>query len=244
MTSPQNNRLVENRLHDAVKVDRARIQLGRISRFGLLELSRQRLRSSISEANYSVCPHCEGTGHIRNVTSSALSFLRIIEEEALKENTEAVYVELPLETATFLLNEKRHEINQIQARLGTRIAVVPSISLHGSQFNIRRLRSEDLDDSGNIPSYEIKLEEISLEGSTDHPQNRKGKTAVEAAVKLDQVKTGPPPKKISTAKKKDGTSSFPRFLKIWKTFIRGFSPVDEPPTSVDPAPKKTTQKSI
>ena len=144
MTSPQNNRLVENRLQEAVKLDRARIQLGRISRFGILELSRQRLRSSISDANYTVCPHCEGTGHLRNVTSSALSLLRIVEEEALKENTEAVYAELPIETATFLLNEKRHEINQIETRLGTRIVVLPSTSLDGRQFKIRRLRSEDL----------------------------------------------------------------------------------------------------
>ena len=194
MTSPQNNRLVENRLQEAVKLDRARIQLGRISRFGILELSRQRLRSSISDANYTVCPHCEGTGHLRNVTSSALSLLRIVEEEALKENTEAVYAELPIETATFLLNEKRHEINQIENRLGTRIVVLPSTSLDGRQFKIRRLRSEDLDESGDILSHQIKLEGMDDEADVPHSSTPQTAKAREAAVKLDQVATTQPPR--------------------------------------------------
>ena len=194
MTSPQNNRLVENRLQEAVKLDRARIQLGRISRFGILELSRQRLRSSISDANYTVCPHCEGTGHLRNVTSSALSLLRIVEEEALKENTEAVYAELPIETATFLLNEKRHEINQIENRLGTRIVVLPSTSLDGRQFKIRRLRSEDLDESGDILSHQIKLEGMDDEADVPHSSTPQTPKVREAAVKLDQVATTQPPR--------------------------------------------------
>ena len=194
MTSPQNNRLVENRLQEAVKLDRARIQLGRISRFGIPELSRQRLRSSISDANYTVCPHCEGTGHLRNVTSSALSLLRIVEEEALKENTEAVYAELPIETATFLLNEKRHEINQIENRLGTRIVVLPSTSLDGRQFKIRRLRSEDLDESGDILSHQIKLEGMDDEADVPHSSTPQTVKVREAAVKLDQVATTQPPR--------------------------------------------------
>ena len=194
MTSPQNNRLVENRLQEAVKLDRARIQLGRISRFGILELSRQRLRSSISDANYTVCSHCEGTGHLRNVTSSALSLLRIIEEEALKENTEAVYAELPIETATFLLNEKRHEINQIETRLGTRVAVLPSPSLDGRQFRIRRLRSEDLDQLGDIPSHQIKLEGMDDETDAPHSSAPPAPKTGEAAVKLDHVATTQPPR--------------------------------------------------
>ena len=123
MTSPKNKKTVENRLSEAVRPDRARIQIGHISRFGLLEMSRQRMRSSISDSNYGVCTLCDGTGQVRNVTSSALSILRILEEEALKENTEAVFAELPLEVSTFLLNEKRFEVNQIEARLGTRIVL-------------------------------------------------------------------------------------------------------------------------
>ena len=151
MTSTRNKKTVENRLEEALQSDRARIQMGHISRFGLLEMSRQRLRSSISESNYRVCDLCDGTGQVRHVTSSALSFLRILEEEALKENTEAVFAELPVDIATFLLNEKRHEVNQIEARLGTRIVLIPSPGLHGSQSNIQRLKSEDLDASENIP---------------------------------------------------------------------------------------------
>jgi ribonuclease E len=215
MTSVQNNRLVENRLQEAVKQDRARIQVGRISRFGILELSRQRLRSSISDANYTVCPHCEGTGHIRNVTSSALSLLRIIEEEALKENTEAVYAEVPIETATFLLNEKRHEINQIETRLGTRIAVLPSSSLDGRQFKVRRLRSEDLDESGEVPSHQIKLESTGDDSQLPYSPTTQAEKRPEAAVNLDQVTTTlPPPPSQQQAKTQ--TTPTPNILsRIW-----------------------------
>jgi len=226
MTSPQNNRLVENRLQEAVKLDRARIQSGRISRFGILELSRQRLRSSISDANYTVCPHCEGTGHLRNVTSSALSFLRIIEEEALKENTEAVYVELPIETATFLLNEKRHEINQIETRLGTRIAVLPSPALDGRQFRIRRLRSEDLDESGNIPSHQIKLEGMEDEVDAPHSTAPQPLKAGEAAVKLDQVATTQPPRSTRHHRDKKELSKPGVLSRIWKALTGNTGPSD------------------
>jgi ribonuclease E len=215
MTSTQNNRLVENRLQEAVKLDRARIQLGRISRFGILELSRQRLRSSISDANYAVCPHCEGTGHLRNVTSSALSLLRIVEEEALKENTEAVYAELPIETATFLLNEKRHEINQIENRLGTRIVVLPSTSLDGRQFKIRRLRSEDLDESGDIPSHQIKLEGMGDEADTPHSSIPQTAKASEAAVKLDQVATTQPPRPTRPKRHNNKSAKPGILLRVW-----------------------------
>jgi ribonuclease E len=216
MTSLKNNRLVENRFQEAVKLDRARIQLGRISRFGLLELSRQRLRSSISDANYNVCKHCEGTGHLRNVTSSALSFLRIVEEEALKENTEAVYAELPIETATFLLNEKRHEINQIETRLGTRIAVLPSPALDGQQFKIRRLRSEDLDESGDIPSHKIKLETVEDEGDASLPSASPSAKPREAAVKLDQVVTTKPPRPTRSQRDKNEPKQSGILSRLWK----------------------------
>jgi len=190
MTSPKNKKTVENRLEEALRSDRARIQMGHISRFGLLEMSRQRLRSSISESNYRVCSLCDGTGQVRHVTSSALSFLRILEEEALKENTEAVFAELPVEIATFLLNEKRHEVNQIEARLGTRIVLIPSPALHGSQSNIQRLRSEDLDANENIlASHKIKIVSDSEAKGEYSLSRKKGR----AAVNLDQIDTPPPP---------------------------------------------------
>jgi ribonuclease E len=163
MSASRNQRLVESRLNEALKADRARVQVGRISRFGLLEMSRQRLRSSISDSNYVACPRCEGTGSIRSVTSSALSLLRILEEEALKENTESIHAHLPIKTATYLLNEKRHEINQIESRLGTSIIIAPTIELDYPHFSIRRLKAEDMDELGNTPSHKIpftKSEEV------------------------------------------------------------------------------------
>ena len=210
MTSTRNKKTVENRLEEALQSDRARIQMGHISRFGLLEMSRQRLRSSISESNYRVCDLCDGTGQVRHVTSSALSFLRILEEEALKENTEAVFAELPVDIATFLLNEKRHEVNQIEARLGTRIVLIPSPGLHGSQSNIQRLKSEDLDASENIlASHKIKIVSESDHQGEYSLSRHKGR----AAVNLDQIETPPPPPPAPTAE-----ASAPGFwARLWQS---------------------------
>lgn len=159
MLSNKNQRAVEQCLQEALKADRARVQVGRISKFGLLEMSRQRLRSSISDSNYQVCPRCEGHGYIRSVGSSALSILRIIEEEALKENTEAINAHLPIKTATYLLNEKRHEVTSLERRLGTSITIVPTIELETPHFKVQRLRSEDLDEMPNLPSYKVEIAE-------------------------------------------------------------------------------------
>ena len=159
MMANRNQRMVENRLSDALSVDRARVQTGRISRFGLMEMSRQRLRPSLGEASHKVCPRCEGTGHIRGIQSSALSILRIIQEEALKENTEIVHAYLPLASATFLLNEKRHEITGIENRLGTRIQIIPTPTLETPHYKIERMRSEELDEGADKPSYKLKTDD-------------------------------------------------------------------------------------
>ncbi|MBT4807401.1 MAG: ribonuclease E/G, partial [Acidiferrobacteraceae bacterium] len=217
MTSARNKKTVETRLEEAVHNDRARIQIGHISRFGLLEMSRQRLRSSISESNYGVCPLCDGTGQVRHVTSAALSFLRILEEEALKENTEAVLAELPVDIATYLLNEKRHEVNQVESRLGTRIVLIPSPDLQGSQFNIQRLRSEDIDATGNtLESHKIRItpaSENELEYSLTHRKTR-------PAVNVDQIDTPPPPVPNSApdSAKPDGLGLLTR---IWNRLTKG-----------------------
>ena len=231
MTSPRNKKTVENRLEEALRSDRARIQVGHISRFGLLEMSRQRLRSSISESNYRVCNLCDGTGQVRHVTSSALSFLRILEEEALKENTEAVFAELPVEIATFLLNEKRHEVNQIEARLGTRIVLIPSPALHGSQSNIQRLRSEDLDANENIlASHKIKIVSDSEVKGEYSLSRKKGR----AAVNLDQIDTPPPPPS-SPAKEASGDG-------FWALLWKRLTGDVEKPTPKS-TPRKTGQRS-
>ena len=158
MTPTRNQRAVETCLSEALKADRARVQVGRISRFGLLEMSRQRLRPSLGESSSLTCPRCEGTGHIRSVPSSALQILRFIQEEAMKENTAALHVHLPLATATFLLNEKRHEISGIESRLGTPITIVPSIDLETPHYRIKRLKAEEIEAERIAPSYLIPLE--------------------------------------------------------------------------------------
>jgi ribonuclease E len=189
MTSNRNQRTVENRLQDALKVDRARVQVGRISRFGILEMSRQRLRASLGESNYIACPRCAGTGHIRGIASSALHILRIIEEEALKENTEAIHAHLPTETATYLLNEKRSEVSLVENRLGTRIFIIPTPAIETPNFEIRRLRSEEVAEIQQVPSYQIERQEPEQQQDYSTPARLKEV----AAVGLEQVQTTAPP---------------------------------------------------
>lgn len=159
MTPARNQRAVEQRLNESLRFDRARVQVGRISRFGLLEMSRQRLRPSLGEASSLVCPRCSGTGHVRGVQSSALHILRVVQEDAMKENSAALHVHLPISTATYLLNEKRHELNTMESRLATPIYIIPSADMETPHYRIRRLRSEDVDNEEDVPSYKIKAEE-------------------------------------------------------------------------------------
>lgn len=198
MGSNQHQRKVENRLKEALSFDRARVQVGRISRFGLLEMSRQRIRASIGDSNYHTCPRCEGTGHIRSIVSSSLSLLRIIEEEALKENTESLQVFLPIDTAAYILNEKRRELTQLESRLATRVVVIPSSDLESPHYEVKRLRSNELDDSPNVPSYEISHEIDNLEQFKDITA-RKPK-AEKPIIGFDKMThASPPPTKPSGA---------------------------------------------
>lgn len=161
MMASKNQRAVENRLREALKIDRARIQTGRISRFGLMEMSRQRLRPSLGDSSQLPCPRCKGQGSIRNVESVALSVLRVIEEEAMKKGTEKVVAHLPIECATFLLNEKRPAIEQIESLLKVGIVILPSKHLETPAYDIERIKSSDIADEK--PSYlQIKEEEIPL----------------------------------------------------------------------------------
>ncbi|MEP6880173.1 MAG: Rne/Rng family ribonuclease, partial [Nitrosospira sp.] len=144
MEITRNQREVENRLHDSLRYDRARVQMGKISRFGLLELSRQRLRPSLGESSYISCPRCHGTGHIRGTDSSALHILRIIQEEAMKENTAVLHAQVPVDVATYLLNEKRAEIHAIEARLKVNVVLIPNVHLETPNYNITRLRHDDV----------------------------------------------------------------------------------------------------
>ena len=154
MSSSKNQRDVENRLKDALKADRARIQIGRISRFGLLEMSRQRLRLSLGETAQDVCPRCEGRGTVRNIQSHGLSIIRLIEEEALREKTAEIQVQLPVEMATYLINEKRDFILNIEKRHNVHVLVIANPYLHSPQYNITRLKEDNVG-KNKKPSYTL-----------------------------------------------------------------------------------------
>lgn len=154
MSSSKNQREVENRLKEALKADRARIQVGRISRFGLLEMSRQRLRLSLGENAQEVCPRCEGRGTVRNVQSQGLAITRLIEEEALKEKTAEVQVQLPVELATFIINEKRDFILNIEKRHNVNVLIISNPYLHSPQYSIVRLKEDNVG-KNKKPSYTL-----------------------------------------------------------------------------------------
>ncbi|MDD2700587.1 MAG: Rne/Rng family ribonuclease [Sideroxydans sp.] len=144
MESSKNQRAVEDRLRDALHFDRARIQTAKISRFGLLELSRQRLAPSLEEGNHTTCPRCNGIGHIRGTESSALNILRIIQEEAMKDSSAAIHAQVPVDVATFLLNEKRADINRIEQRFKVRVMLIPNPHMETPHYSVNRLRLDDI----------------------------------------------------------------------------------------------------
>jgi len=143
MEDSKNQRAVEQRLRDALHFDRARVQMGKISRFGLMELSRQRLRPALNEGSHITCPRCNGTGVIRDAESSALHVLRLLQEEAMKENTAAVHAQVPVDVATYLLNEKRADITKMEARLKVNLMLIPNKHLETPHHHIERLRHDD-----------------------------------------------------------------------------------------------------
>ncbi len=144
MESTKNQREVEERLRDAVKQDRARIQIGRLSRFGLLEMSRQRLRPSLGDSSHVACPRCQGVGTIRSVESMALAILRLAGEDARKERTGRLIVQVPISVATYLVNEKRAALRDIEEKCGVELVLVPNKDMETPEFSIRRVRHDEL----------------------------------------------------------------------------------------------------
>ena len=165
MMSNKNQREVENRLKRALEMDRARVQVGRISRFGLMEMSRQRLRPSLEETSGHVCPRCNGTGVIRDIQSTGLSILRLIEEEAAKENTGQIRALVPVPVGTFLLNEKRALISGIEQRHGSKVVIIPNPAMETPHYEVLRLRPDD-SLIGEV-SYEHKIEEEEVDFGVD-----------------------------------------------------------------------------
>ncbi|HUT40273.1 MAG TPA: ribonuclease E [Gammaproteobacteria bacterium] len=157
MQPARNLREVENRLRDALKLDRARVQIGRISRFGLLEMSRQRLRPSLGESSQIVCPRCTGQGTIRGVESLSLSVLRVIEEEVMKDNTARVIAHVPVDVGTFLLNEKRDLLAMLEARHKIAVMLIPTPALETPNFDIQRIRADEVGTGRQQASYDLAL---------------------------------------------------------------------------------------
>tara|TARA_Y100000588_G_scaffold385904_2_gene480184 strand:+ start:624 stop:2930 length:2307 start_codon:yes stop_codon:yes gene_type:complete len=153
MLSTKSQRAVESRLRDAVRIDRAKVQIGRISRFGLLEMSRQRIRPSLAESSHELCPRCEGVGTIRNTQSTALAVLRVIEEEAMKESTATISAQVPIEVATFLLNEKRQDISGVEGRQDVNVLMIPNQNLATPHYQVERIREQDVETFHQGESY-------------------------------------------------------------------------------------------
>ncbi len=191
MGPARNQREVENRMRDALEADRARIQLGRISRFGLLELSRQRLRPSLGETSSIVCPRCDGQGHIRDVKSLALSILRLIEEEVMKERTGEIQAQVPVAVGTYLLNEKREPLRAIEQNHKGRVVIIPHPNLETPHFEVERIRDDQV---VTQLSHEMDLTEGAAEGEAPNSQEP-GVKPQEPAVKLMSPDTAPPPPK-------------------------------------------------
>ncbi|MYN44210.1 Rne/Rng family ribonuclease [Pseudoduganella sp. FT93W] len=182
MEVAKNQREVEQRLKDALHHDRARVQMGKISRFGLMELSRQRLRPSLSEGSHVTCPRCSGTGHIRDTESSALQVLRIIQEEAMKENSATIHVQVPVDVAAFLLNEKRGEVLKIETRHRITIILVPNKHLETPHYKLERIKHDDPRLEDHQASYNL-AEQAETDMAYSKRQKEEAKPRQEAVVK-------------------------------------------------------------
>jgi len=222
MSPVKNQREVERVLNEALQSDRARVQIGRISRFGLLEMSRQRLKPSLGESSQETCPRCNGVGRIRGIESLALSIFRLIEEEATKESTSQVQAFLPVDVATFLLNEKRKIIAAIEKRRKVKVVLVPHPELETPHFEILRLREEDVTEHR---SFELKIESNEEEAPTSRaytPPAAKS-SSEQPAVQAIQAPTAPAP----VAKKKDSKDDKPGLLKRIFNFLFGSDDKDK-----------------
>jgi ribonuclease E len=237
MESSKAQKDVENRLRDALRHDRARVQMGKISKFGLMEMSRQRLRPALSEGSHVTCPRCNGTGHIRDTESSALQVLRIIQEEAMKENTAAIHTQVPVEVAAFLLNEKRAEVIKIETRFKVNVLMVPNKHLETPHYKLERLRHDDprLDDQK--ASY-VMAEEAARELETDTTVSKKDadvKVRPEAAVKgITPTQPAPVSQPRPARTEKVATETAGGFFGFIKKLFSSAPAVEEKPAPSNP----------
>ncbi|TFH47477.1 MAG: Rne/Rng family ribonuclease, partial [Lysobacterales bacterium] len=211
MTPARNQREVEDRLREALKKDRARVQVGRISRFGLLEMSRQRLRPSLDDSSQMICPACNGQGHVRGPESLALSILRVIEEESMKDKTSKILARLPLNVATFLLNEKRENVYDIEQRCGVQVVLVPMPEMTASAYQVERIRSDDAGhDVNKQPSYEFAVTPDTLPGFLENSQRARAEEPAVGRI----PPPSPAPTPASAAPGADGL-----FKRLWSALF-------------------------
>ncbi|MGL5758478.1 ribonuclease E [Plesiomonas sp.] len=249
MTPVRHQREVENRMRDAVRQDRARVQIGRISRFGLLEMSRQRLSPSLGESSHHVCPRCSGTGTVRDNESLSLSILRLMEEEALKDNTSQVHAVVPVHIASYLLNEKRKSIGVIESRHNVRVIVVPNDRMETPHFNVVRMREGE---ESNALSYLLpQIHEAAALAEAEEQSTERRKPAVVETPALAGLSTPPeapvvvniPPVQAPTpaaprATEAEKASIFSRFFGFIKSIFASSETVA--PEKVEPV--KTEQR--
>jgi ribonuclease E len=233
MSASRNQREVENTLREALKMDRARVQIGRISRFGLLEMSRQRLRPSLGESVQIVCPRCEGHGTIRGTESLALSILRIIEEDAMKEQTARIVAQVPVNVATFLLNEKRQMISDIEQRQNITVVLIPNPTFETPHYEVQRERVSDLaHDADSQASYSLAIErEEASESLDDKPKMVSEVPAVSGVV------PAAPPVPQSTA----GSQQGGLIKRIWTSLVGAAESTETTPAKA--AEKTESEKS-
>ena len=231
MESTKNQREVENRLKEALRYDRARVQLGKISRFGLMELSRQRLRPALAESAYIPCPRCHGIGHIRGTESTALHILRILQEEAMKDNTAQVVAQVPIDVATFLLNEKRAEIHTIEARFKVNVLLVPNTYLETPNYKVQRLRHDDLNQAEPLPPSFTMVERPEEEDPFKQRKDEAKEPRQEAMVK--GIPTGrPAPMPVERSVEALSQEN-------WLTKVLGWFRPKAPEPAPQPAPVRT-----
>jgi ribonuclease E len=248
MENSKNQRDVETTLREALKKDRARVQMAKLSRFGLMELSRQRLKPSLGESSHTICPRCAGTGFIRSIESTALHILRIIQEESMKDNTAEVKVQVPVDVATFLLNEKRAELFGLEERLDVCVLLIPNIHLENPHYSVTRVRTDNVEEK-TVPSYH-QVQEPENIGELPFSIGQNKPVKPEAAVKgIHHTQPAPVIEKLSTGKTEPAPSIWKK-LAGWLGNLLGSKTVESaiestaiPEKAVKTVPQKKNQKT-
>ena len=238
MEEPKNQRAVEDRLRDAMKMDRARIQIGRLSRFGLLEMSRQRLRPSLSDSSHEVCPRCQGIGSIRTVESMALAILRLIGEEVRKDRTSKVIAEVPVDVATYLINEKREWLRTLEDKTDVELIIVPNLNIDTPEYSIRRVR----DDEAELPEIKRLSYQMPTPAKVPDPAGTREKQAhQEPAAVPTFLPTTPAPIVVqapaAAVKAADPGPQLGVFVRLWRWLFGAPAPKQDESSSRNGRPR-------